>query len=113
MGRKLLLIGLAAAVGIAWTLNIAPRIEATRALSSEFVDPDSLKVRDVRFGNEAICGEVNARNQMGGYVGYSRFIVKRDINETRIDDGATGFEVTPQDSRPAFNDEWLGRCLPA
>ena len=41
-------------------------------------DPDSAKFRNVRFvkyNNQiVVCGEVNAKNSYGGYVGFSEFI---------------------------------------
>lgn len=44
-------------------------------------DPDSAKIRNIRLFSDwtvdgsAMCGEVNAKNRMGGYVGYRRFNV--------------------------------------
>lgn len=59
-------------------------------------DPDSAKFRGVvKFSTGAVCGEVNAKNAMGGYVGFTPFVVSRhgqvefDPGEsTRLDDGA-------------------------
>lgn len=40
-------------------------------------DPESARFRNERAleGGERVCGEVNAKNAMGGYVGYSAFVV--------------------------------------
>ena len=41
-------------------------------------DPESAKIRKARMvryqGKILVCGEVNAKNSYGGYVGYTRFI---------------------------------------
>jgi len=38
-------------------------------------DPASAQFREERFGQSgALCGEVNAKNGMGGYVGFKKFI---------------------------------------
>jgi len=45
----------------------------------ELSDPDSAKTRNLRFvqgdGGEALCGEVNWKNQYGGYTGFKAFVV--------------------------------------
>lgn len=39
-----------------------------------FRDPESVQFRDVRLGKEdALCGEVNAKNGYGAYVGFQPF----------------------------------------
>ncbi|MDR1074829.1 MAG: class II D-tagatose-bisphosphate aldolase, non-catalytic subunit [Xanthomonadaceae bacterium] len=48
-------------------------------MRNELKDPDSAQFRDVRanyteeFGVVA-CGRVNAKNQLGGYTGFRRFV---------------------------------------
>ncbi|WP_372502401.1 hypothetical protein P7L66_13330 [Tistrella mobilis] len=49
------------------------------AVLRQLKDPDSAKFRDVRLvdhpaGGRVVCGEVNARNSYGGYVGFARFV---------------------------------------
>lgn len=52
---------------------------AKRAVSDLFKDPDSVRFRDVaiyqRYNSEQrfLCGEVNAKNSYGAYVGYKTF----------------------------------------
>lgn len=54
-------------------------VAAERAVRNELKDPDSAQFRDVRanyteeFGVVA-CGRVNAKNDLGGYTGFRRFI---------------------------------------
>lgn len=41
---------------------------------AQLVDPDSAKFRNIRiFENGNYCGEVNAKNRMGGYSGFVEF----------------------------------------
>ena len=41
-------------------------------------DPDSAKFQNLRIadfdGGKVVCGEINAKNSYGGYVGYKRFV---------------------------------------
>ncbi len=41
-------------------------------------DPDSAKFQNLRVadfdGGKVVCGEINAKNSYGGYVGYKRFV---------------------------------------
>ena len=64
-------------------------------------DPDSAKFRHVFISpkGRAVCGEVNAKNKMGGYVGFKRFIVARD--QTGMEDDDTYFAET----------HWQERCV--
>lgn len=56
--------------------------EAMEAAKNGLKDPDSAKFRNLYevagmkddSGNHAVCGEVNAKNSYGGYVGYRRFM---------------------------------------
>lgn len=49
------------------------------AMQSDLKDSDSAKFRSVRYlpgdagGLWQMCGEVNAKNSFGGYVGFTRF----------------------------------------
>lgn len=39
------------------------------------IDPSSALFRAVRTGDGAVCGEINGKNRMGAYVGFTRFYV--------------------------------------
>ena len=47
-------------------------------VESRLKDPDSANFKDVRFysggPSPAVCGQVNAKNSFGGYMGFRRFI---------------------------------------
>ena len=48
---------------------------AKQAIERELKDPESVQYRDVRtFSGGIVCGEFNAKNSLGGYVGFSPFV---------------------------------------
>ena len=48
---------------------------AKRAVERQLKDPGSVEYRDVQtFAGGVVCGEFNARNSLGGYVGFSQFV---------------------------------------
>lgn len=51
--------------------------KARQAVRDAMRDPDSVQFRDEKWnaGTLALCGEFNAKNAMGGYVGYTPFVV--------------------------------------
>lgn len=61
-------------------------------------DPESVKFRNVNNG----CGELNAKNSFGGYIGFKRFLVKPQTLEIIIED---------QDDNVAFEPLWDKFCV--
>lgn len=52
---------------------------AKNALEADLFDPFSVQFRNLRAGRRgAICGQYNAKNRMGAYVGFRDFVVGRD-----------------------------------
>lgn len=51
---------------------------AVKAVISQHLrDPDSAKFQNIRYRSKTeVCGEVNARNGLGGYTGFSTFWVQ-------------------------------------
>ena len=49
-------------------------------------DPEAAKFRNIK-GN---CGEINAKNKMGGYTGYRRFIYDAEFDTVSIEDENDG-----------------------
>lgn len=48
--------------------------QAKKAVRFNLKDPDSAQFRNIRQPSTGVvCGEVNAKNAMGGYVGFQRF----------------------------------------
>lgn len=68
------------------------------ALREQFVDPDSVQIRGVVKYGMAWCGEVNAKNRLGAYTGWQRFIV-RDL---RIIDTGWRVDIESQMHSGAF-----------
>lgn len=53
--------------------------ELKKEVASRLKDPDTVKFQNTKLVNVtstevALCGELNAKNSYGGYVGYVRFI---------------------------------------
>lgn len=77
-------------------------VAAERAVRGELKDPDAAQFKDVRanyteeFGVVA-CGRVNAKNELGGYTGFRRFV---------FGDGRVILE-----GRDNVADAWVGACL--
>lgn len=63
--------------------------DAKKAVEERLIDPDSVKYKNVTSYSEGIvCGDVNAKNKMGGYVGYQAFIyygIEPNRENTRVD----------------------------
>ena len=57
------------------------RLEELRApLRSMLFDPGSAQfMNEVNLKESVLCGEVNAKNKMGGYVGFKKFIRTQDF----------------------------------
>lgn len=50
---------------------------AIEIVQLQLADPDSAKFKNVAYKKGiGVCGEVNAKNRMGGYVGYKTFVVE-------------------------------------
>ncbi len=75
-------------------------VDAKESIASSLKDPDSARFRNVFTSPKmlAVCGDVNAKNSMGGYVGFRRFIVAKDKSGTE-EDGTYFVESS-----------WNGRC---
>jgi curved DNA-binding protein CbpA len=53
----------------------APKGEAKDAVRNALIDPDSAKFKNVVVRDRGVvCGEMNAKNKMGGYSGYTKFV---------------------------------------
>lgn len=98
------------------------RKEATAWMKDRMNDPESAEFWGMRVlwrqDKEIIlCGEVNAKNRMGGYVGYRPFYVLATITDGRRD--ISDADVAPADPRSpgddidemvAFMKSYIGNC---
>lgn len=110
--------------------------KAREAVSRTLIDPSSALFQNVRSGDGFVCGEVNAKNRMGAYVGFVRFHVDisnwaaaldpqfnpHDLDLARRLCALSEFErsaCTQGDEEEAkrllqvsFNAIWSTRCMP-
>lgn len=70
-------------VGCFGILHFGPGSErdALNRLGAQLKDPESAQFKDVVLSHVYVCGQVNSKNSMGGYVGYKRFMADRYGNE--------------------------------
>ena len=55
-----------------------PKIaQAKEAVGRELKDPGSAQYRDIEVYDGVVCGQVNAKNSYGGYVGFQPFLTVR------------------------------------
>lgn len=72
-------------------------------------DPESARFKDLSFneyhGDWQMCGQVNARNRMGGLVGFTRFYVSRSdvLHSVTFNAGGEGFD---EFMRHCYGDDW-------
>lgn len=74
---------------------------AVDLVRSTTADPRAVKFRSVAIspGGKAVCGEYNARNKLGAYVGFYRFMVTSNM----VAHESAG--------RPFDQQEWVNKCL--
>lgn len=76
--------------------------KAEDTVKSRLIDPDSAKFQNQK-GN---CGEVNAKNKLGGYTGYSRYIYDPKTNHAVVESDASTSIITPK----IMNSLWEASC---
>lgn len=77
----MLLVALALAIQTAAPQPPSPSLfeGARRAMDAQLFDFPSARLQDVRANKAVICGRVNAKNRLGAYAGWQRFVyVKHD-----------------------------------
>lgn len=92
MKKFLLFVGLIAGLLLAnYALRAYQIAQLRKQVLTTLSDSDSAKFQNEIFlvnssiKTVALCGEVNAKNKMGGYVGYVKFFA--DENSAVLDDG--------------------------
>lgn len=79
--------GVAILAGIWWLAVGSPMSAAKGALRDSLNDPDSASFREFKASSKdsmVFCGEVNAKNRMGGFAGFTRFVVKLSNHEVLL-----------------------------
>jgi len=91
--------------------------EMQQVIADHLRDPESARYRDIfRVGN-AICGVVNAKNGMGGYVGYRRFVLAESGQfysepETEENSGSSERRLEDLRARIDFLTIYEAQCQP-
>jgi hypothetical protein len=79
-------------------------------------DPESARFREVTRGGEyTVCGEVNAKNALGGYVGFRRFAVEFNPQTGAVNDFAVDgvpLDTATVDAMRAYLSIFWQRCHP-
>lgn len=77
-----------------WAVKPILEFQAEGQVKSHLSDPESAVFRD----KNGVCGQVNAKNKLGGYDGFSRYI-------------AGGKYVRFDDNSAEFEDAWQFNCV--
>lgn len=120
MNRASLVAAATAVIVIAAGLTIRAKFDdwfvfpkTQRMVADQLVDPTSAQFRNDRIAKEGWhCGEVNAKNSMGGYGGFKRFIAGQSNKIIYLEGagmlGETSHEewMAILDKEIAFNESW-------
>jgi len=99
-----------AGVAYDWKANRSPEALSMAVVKSKLNDPDSAVFRNhqkAKRGGEGVwCGELNARNRMGGMVGFTRYVLamEADRNLAILD------KVSFDDGDAEFRGKWSLMC---
>lgn len=100
---------------------------AQDVLANVLNDPASAQFRELKYATahekgkpdeKVICGQVNAKNRFGAYIGFHRFIASTTDNfaavdpETQITDPRTRDEIHEVASQAGFDEAWK-ICAPS
>nr|WP_315467126.1 hypothetical protein [uncultured Undibacterium sp.] len=99
------------AIATASGLHYYPQFKAKNAVREILNDPESARFEGL-FSNRktgAVCGYVNAKNRMGGYVGRQLFIVSSN-GVVDFDTSSTEEKLQRMDSNQEFTNPIMARC---
>lgn len=96
-------------------LDAAKVVAVKTVIVNGLKDPDSAKFRNVKVKWDTVCGEVNAKNSFGGYVGYRRFyaIDGKDLHmeESNFREDQWDRFCGPNAKKPeppaAYHEQWM------
>jgi hypothetical protein len=91
----LLAIGATAMTYFLWTEVLSTEAKVAKLVKRSLTDPESAKFRNINKGSDPglVCGEVNSKNRLGGYVGFTKFLVAADGTVTIDPQSPTGSET--------------------
>lgn len=103
-----------------WDRFWSPKAAGIAALRAYLYDPESLRLKGAKYfsATGATCGEANARNRMGGYTGFRRFVVDHDGEvfiepESRASSDDPKAQLAEVELKIAFLKLMDARCLEA
>ena len=92
--------------------NYAPFVARAKAqVTRQFKDPGSAQYRNLFISGKSLrvlCGEVNAKNSYGGYIGFNRFYSTGDPSLTGIGSSSSSSSATADNS--VLNAMWPSMC---
>lgn len=112
-------VGLAVAGGggvYGWEAHWSPAAKSKAFVKRQLTDPDSAKFGAhfpaVRGGPNMWCGTVNARNRLGGMVGYTRYVVeiKQLMENVAGVDPYILSDITFDNGDDSFKGKWRLMC---
>jgi len=59
--------------------------KAERSAANELIDPTSAMFRNESVHGKAVCGEINGKNRMGAYAGFTRYFYLEGVADALID----------------------------
>ena len=74
------LVVVLAALGMAgaytWKTQFSHEAKIAKLVKAVLTDPESAQFKNISLNKESgvTCGEVNAKNKMGGYIGFTKFL---------------------------------------
>lgn len=77
-------------------------VQAKKLVEAELIDPRSAQYEDVKASGAVVCGRVNAKNRMGGYVGFKRFFVDTEKSTVMFEPDAAGDLSQPEEQAKAY-----------
>jgi hypothetical protein len=81
---------------------------AKSAMEAYLFDPFSARFRNLRTGRGgALCGEVNAKNRMGAYVGFKDFVIGKDRSTVYMSNYSDGVR---SEMHSSFADAYVNVC---
>ena len=99
-----------AGVAYDWRTNRSPEALSIAVVKSKLNDPDSAVFRNhqkaKRGGDGVWCGDVNARNRMGGMVGFTKYVLAMESDR----DLAFMDQVHFDDGNAEFHGKWSLMC---
>lgn len=78
--KRLVVVGAVTLAGCQWIPGTDEHLreQAQQLAAAQLIDPSSAQFRRVevsrRPGGDRVCGEINGKNRMGAYVGFTRFV---------------------------------------